>query len=304
MDRRAFLLTSLAGALAAPLAAEAQQAAKVWRIGLLGTHSYSAHAKGVEALRAGLRDLGYVEGENIVIEYRWAEGKYDRLPDVVAELVALKVDVIVTAGGTPSALAAKHATSTIPIVVPLSQSVGCCIKRSTIGRECAANAMGISLGADAVGAVTGGDSLRAVRLLTELDAFYTEHRRCDELEAGVAEPVVWIGSSDRWSRETRDEAASAESFAGCRTPHARSAASHVRRCADIAAGEATQGTQCGDRRVRGGRSTTRGFLEVRHVLTQAGELRGWGSDHDVYLFSKCMEKRGYDVQGGTKGNGR
>jgi ABC-type uncharacterized transport system substrate-binding protein len=118
MDRRRFVLTSLAGALAAPLATEAQpQSGKVYRIGLLGTHSPSAHAKGVEALRAGLRDLGYVEGKSIVIEYRWAEGKYDRLPNVVAELIALKVDVIVTAGGTPSALAAKHATTTIPIVV-------------------------------------------------------------------------------------------------------------------------------------------------------------------------------------------
>src|SRR4029453_14201547 len=73
-------------------------------------------SKSVEALRAGLRDLGYVEGKNIVIEYRWAEGKYDRLPNLVAELVALKVDVIVTTGGTPPSLAAKHATTTIPIV--------------------------------------------------------------------------------------------------------------------------------------------------------------------------------------------
>jgi putative tryptophan/tyrosine transport system substrate-binding protein len=116
MDRRRFLLTSLAGALAAPLGAEAQQAGKVYRIRLLGATSNSAHAKGVEALRAGLRDLGYVEGQNIVIEYRWAEGKYDRLPNLVAELVALKVEVIVTTGGTPPALAAKHATTTIPIV--------------------------------------------------------------------------------------------------------------------------------------------------------------------------------------------
>ena len=118
MDRRHFLLTSLAGALAAPFAAESQQQqlGNVHRIGLLGPHSYSAQTKAVEALRAGLRDLGYVEGKNIVIEYRWAEGKYDRLHTLAAELVALKVNVIVTTGGTPPALAAKHATTTIPIV--------------------------------------------------------------------------------------------------------------------------------------------------------------------------------------------
>jgi len=101
----------------APLAVEAQQAGKVYRIGFLGTASASGEANRVEALRAGLRDLGYVEGKNIVIEDRWAEGKYDRLPDLVAELVALKVDVIVTTGGTPPALAAKQATTTIPIVM-------------------------------------------------------------------------------------------------------------------------------------------------------------------------------------------
>ena len=106
------------GLFVAPLAAAAQlQSGNVHRIGLLGAHSLSAQAKGVEALRAGLRDLGYVEGKNIVIEYRWAEGKYDRLPNLVAELVALKVDVIVTTGGTPPARAAKHATTTIPIVM-------------------------------------------------------------------------------------------------------------------------------------------------------------------------------------------
>src|SRR5437867_9959482 len=105
------------GLFVAPLAAAAQlQSGNVHRIGLLGAHSLSAQAKGVEALRAGLGDLGYVESKNIVIESRWAEGKYDRLPDLVAELVALKVDVIVTTGGTPPALAAKQATTTIPIV--------------------------------------------------------------------------------------------------------------------------------------------------------------------------------------------
>jgi putative tryptophan/tyrosine transport system substrate-binding protein len=116
MDRRRFLLTSLAGALAAPLAAGAQQGGKVHRIAFLGTGSGSTQAYRVDALRVGLRDLGYVEGKNIVIEYRYAAGKYDRLPDLAAELVSLKVDVIVT-GGTQSTQAAMKATTTIPIVM-------------------------------------------------------------------------------------------------------------------------------------------------------------------------------------------
>jgi ABC-type uncharacterized transport system substrate-binding protein len=113
MDRRIFL-TTLAGLLAAPRAAEAQQAAKVARIGFLATNlAGSPHV--IEAFRQGLRDLGYVEGRNVVIEYRDAEGKFERLPALAAELVALKVDVIL-AGGTLAALAAKQATRTIPIV--------------------------------------------------------------------------------------------------------------------------------------------------------------------------------------------
>ena len=98
-----------------PLAAEAQQAAKAARIGYLASDR-AAGAHLIEAFRQGLRDLGYVEGHNVVIEYRDAEGKYERLPALAAELVALKVDVIV-AGGTPQALAAKQATRTIPIVL-------------------------------------------------------------------------------------------------------------------------------------------------------------------------------------------
>ena len=111
------LAVVLALALAlAPLAAEAQSATKVYRIGFLGAASASTSATRVEALQVGLRDLGYVEGKNFVIEYRWAEGKYDRLPVLAAELVGLKVDVLVT-GGTPGISAAKQATTTIPIVM-------------------------------------------------------------------------------------------------------------------------------------------------------------------------------------------
>jgi putative ABC transport system substrate-binding protein len=111
--RRKFLGTLAGGLLAAPLAAEAQQAAKVARIGWLANTAALPHLR--EAFLQGLRDLGYVEGRNVVIEYRNAEGKSDRLPALAAELVALKVDVIV-APPTVAALAAKHATKTIPIV--------------------------------------------------------------------------------------------------------------------------------------------------------------------------------------------
>src|SRR2546425_1321315 len=114
MDRRRFLLTSLVCAFASPHATGAQQAAKIARIGrLAGNRAASPHLP--EAFRQGLRDLGYVESGNVVIEYRDAEGKFERLPALAAELVALKVDVIV-AGGTPHALAAKQATRTIPVV--------------------------------------------------------------------------------------------------------------------------------------------------------------------------------------------
>ena len=100
--------------LAVPLAAEAQQAAKIARIGFLGFNQ-AANPHLIEAFRQGLRDLDYVEGRTVVIEWRDAEGKPERLPALAAELVALKVDVIV-APSTPAALAAKQATRTLPIV--------------------------------------------------------------------------------------------------------------------------------------------------------------------------------------------
>ena len=113
--RLAFTITLLLGGLCSPSAAEAQQAAKVARIGYLSLNLAASPPNLHEAFRQGLRDLGYVEGRNVVIEYRDAEGKPERLPALAAELVALKVDVIV-AGSTPHALAAKQATRTLPIV--------------------------------------------------------------------------------------------------------------------------------------------------------------------------------------------
>jgi putative ABC transport system substrate-binding protein len=114
IDRRAFIAGAIAFS-AAPLAAEAQQAAKVPRIGYLTGANPAANPHQHEAFRQGLRDVGYLEGRNVVIEYRSAEGKVERLPALAAELVALKVDVIVSPS-TPAALAAKQATRTLPIV--------------------------------------------------------------------------------------------------------------------------------------------------------------------------------------------
>ena len=116
MDRRTFLFVFSLGALSVPIAADAQPTGKVYRIGYLGAGSDTGSQPPVEAFREGLRELGLVEGQNIVIDYRFAEGRFDRLPDLAAELVRLKVDVIM-AGPTPPAVAAKNATGTIPIVV-------------------------------------------------------------------------------------------------------------------------------------------------------------------------------------------
>ncbi len=114
MHRRTFLTTVAGGFLAAPFPALGQQPAKVPRVGYLST-SLAANPRITDAFRQGLRDLGYVEGRNVVIEYRSVEGKLERFPALAAELVALKVDVIVAAN-TQAALAAKQATRTIPIV--------------------------------------------------------------------------------------------------------------------------------------------------------------------------------------------
>ena len=119
MKRRHFIKLVGGMAMACPFVLHAQPLARVARIGFLGSASAPGSAKSVEALRTGLRDLGYVEGKNIVIEFRWAEGRYDRLSALVTDLIRLKVDLIVT-HGTPGTRAAKKATSTIPIVMAIS----------------------------------------------------------------------------------------------------------------------------------------------------------------------------------------
>ena len=109
-----FALGACALAVHAHCFAQAQD--RIWRIGMLETVSRELNAANLDAFRQGLRELGYVEGRNLVIEYRSANGRSDRFPDLVAELVALKVDLIVTRG-TPASLAAKRATQTIPVVM-------------------------------------------------------------------------------------------------------------------------------------------------------------------------------------------
>jgi len=115
LSRRRFVVGS-AAVLAAPMAARGQPTATVHRIGFLGSTSPKSHGAFVDAFRDGLRERGYVEGKNVTIEYRWADGDYSRLAPLAADLVRLNVNLILT-HGTPGARAAKAATSSIPIVV-------------------------------------------------------------------------------------------------------------------------------------------------------------------------------------------
>jgi putative ABC transport system substrate-binding protein len=124
MKRRTFISGITFGLLAAPLAAGAKQPGKVWRIGYLSVFSSSNPYPPSEAFWQGLHDLGWVEGKNIAIEWRFAEGNARRLPDLAAELVRLRVDLIF-AETTPAARAVKQATTTIPIVFsPIADPIG------------------------------------------------------------------------------------------------------------------------------------------------------------------------------------
>src|SRR3954447_12010400 len=118
MRRRAFIGGVGAAALVGPRGAWGQQGAMPV-IGLLSPGSAETFADRVRAFRHGLNENGYVEGRNVAIDFRWTEGRYDSLPSLAAELVRSQVAVIVTLGGTASAIAAKAATSTIPIVIQL-----------------------------------------------------------------------------------------------------------------------------------------------------------------------------------------
>ena len=138
-----FLLAVLG--LAVPLAGEAQQAGRTYRIGVLEVSGASSNAANLGAFQDELKGLGYVEGENLVIEYRSADGRNERLADLATELVKLRVDAIVTRG-EPAAIAAKHAAATIPIVMASSGSRRRRDRRQpgSSGRKCHAAASGCS----------------------------------------------------------------------------------------------------------------------------------------------------------------
>ena len=173
----ALVLISLLGHSADTHLAEAQQAKKVPRVGYLLSGSAPSPAPArpnptVESFRQGLRELGYVEGKNIIVEYRYAEGKFERLPDLAAELVRLKVDVIVT-GGTPSIRAAQHATNIIPIVManvgdPIAQGFVASLARPG-------------------GNITGFTNLSPDLLLSPWYRRHSAHERTPAPEPGVSE---------------------------------------------------------------------------------------------------------------------
>jgi len=121
VDRRTFITGVGSGLLASPLAAEAQPAEKVYRVGFLGTATPSLMSAWLTAFREGLRERGYVEGKNIAMEYRWGEGKPERFPGLAAELVKLKVDLILTSG-SQAVRAVQHVTTTIPIVMAVIEN--------------------------------------------------------------------------------------------------------------------------------------------------------------------------------------
>ena len=121
MRRRAFI-TLLGSAAAWPLATRGQQVRKLWRVGFLSAVSRESGSRSYAALQQGMRELGYVEGQSLVVEARWSEGQADRLPALMTEVLQRKVDVLVT-WSTPGATVAKNTTKTVPIVAVMGEPV-------------------------------------------------------------------------------------------------------------------------------------------------------------------------------------
>ena len=147
MDRRRFLVTALAGAVAAPLGAEAQESTTHTRVAFLGAESPSTNQHFLDAFRQGLREHGYVDGQNLTLEARWADGRSERFPGLIGELVRLKTRVILTVS-SPAALAAKNATTTIPIVFIGGDPVGSGLVPSLAQPGGNLTGLSISLGED------------------------------------------------------------------------------------------------------------------------------------------------------------
>src|SRR5215813_5633999 len=166
--------------------AEAQQPKKVQRIGLLSSGSPSSVKEAVEAFRQGLRERGYVEGQNIVIEYRFAEGMADRFPNLAAELVQLKVDVMVVTG-TPATQAAKNATKTIPIVMKnVTDPVGTGLVASL------AHPSGNVTGSSNLDEDLGGKQLELLK-----EAFHKISRVAVLWDPANASNALWLGEIGR-----------------------------------------------------------------------------------------------------------
>lgn len=157
MDRRAFISSVVGSLLAVPIVARAQQVGRVYRIGMLESIPATRNAANLNAFRKGLRQLGYIEGKNLIIEYRSADGRAERFPDLASELVHLKVDLLVTRG-TPATAAAKTAAGAIPVVM------------ATMGDPSALVASYANPGGNVTGVTTFSTELTAkrVELLKEL----------------------------------------------------------------------------------------------------------------------------------------